>query len=163
MGRAEAINAIEAAGLNVGSVTKRASDSLVDLVIAQSPEYPSTVNKDTSVSIIVSSGPEGTQEQQTPVPEGNEPQTPQEGGETTNNEGGANDTPKKTKTFTVKIPDSSGNKVMIEITANGTVVHSAQHDKSEGYVSVEIEGTGSVSVQAMIDGSLAAQRTLNFD
>ena len=164
MGRAEAINAIEAAGLNVGSVTKRASDSLVDLVIAQSPKYPSTVNKDTSVSIIVSSGPEGTQEQQTPVPEGNEPQTtPNEGNTVTNNNENTSDTPKKTKTFTVKIPDSSGNKVMIEITANGTVVHSAQHDKSEGYVSVEIEGTGSVSVQAMIDGSLAAQRTLNFD
>ncbi len=154
MGRQDAINAIEAAGLSVGSVTKRASDSLVDLVIAQSPEYPSTVNSDSSISIIVSSGPQQEHEEVTPEP-------------TQNNQGvqspSGDDTPKKTKTFTVKIPESSGDRVRIEITANGQVVHSDEHSKSEGYVSVEIEGTGSVSVQAIIDGSLAAQRTLNFD
>lgn len=154
MGRQDAINAIEATGLSVGSVTKRASDSLVDLVIAQSPEYPSTVNSDSSISIIVSSGPQQEHEEVTPEP-------------TQNNQGvqtpSGDDTPKKTKTFTVKIPESSGDRVRIEITANGQVVHSDEHSKSEGYVSVEIEGTGSVSVQAIIDGSLAAQRTLNFD
>ncbi len=159
MGRQDAINAIEAAGLTVGSVTKRVSDSLEDLVIAQSPEYPSTVSSDSSVSIIVSSGPQQEQEPQTPEPTQNNQGQQNEG----NGSNSGDNSPKKTKTFTVKIPESSGQKVRIEITANGAVVHSGEHYKSEGYVSVEIEGTGSVSVQAIIDGSLAAQRTLNFD
>jgi len=145
MGKDDAINLIESMGLVVTSVNKQYSDSLDGLVIEQSPAYPASVDEGSGVSIIVSKGPR--------PPEGEEPVV---------TENPQNPT-QQTKTFTVKIPESSGETVYIEITANGQMVHSAQHSKSEGYVSVEIPGSGTVSVQAMIDGALAAQRTLIFD
>jgi len=145
MGKDDAVNLIESMGLVVTSVNKQYSDSLDGLVIEQSPAYPASVDEGSGVSIIVSKGPR--------PPEGEEPVV---------TENPQNPT-QQTKTFTVKIPESSGETVYIEITANGQMVHSAQHNKSEGYVSVEIPGSGTVSVQAMIDGALAAQRTLIFD
>ena len=146
MGKDAAVNLIESMGLVVTSVNKQYSDSLDGLVIEQSPTHPSNVDEGSGVSIIVSKGPR--------PPEGEEPVV---------TDAPMQDPAQKTKTFTVKIPESSGETVYIEITANGQVVHSAQHNKSEGYVSVEIPGSGTVSVQAMIDGALAAQRTLIFD
>ena len=67
-----------------------------------------------------------------------------------------------TKRFTVKIPDSANDTVEVEIIANGQTVHAGTHSKSEGYVSVDIRDSGTVDVQAFIDGALAAQKKLNF-
>lgn len=150
MGKEAAVNTIEAMGLVVTSVNKQYSDSLEGLVIEQSPSYPSTVDEGSGVSIIVSKGPNTGEEPN--MPPTSDPTAPPENSTT------------KTKQFTIKIPESSGDTVHIEITANGQVIHSAQHNKTEGYVTVDVSATsGNVSVQAMIDGSLAAQRTLNFD
>ncbi len=150
MGKEAAVNTIEAMGLVVTSVNKQYSDSLEGLVIEQSPSHPSTVDEGSGVSIIVSKGPK-TDEDPT-VPPISDPTVPPANVAT------------KTKQFTIKIPESSGDTVHIEITANGQVIHSAQHNKTEGYVTVDVSASsGNVSVQAMIDGSLAAQRTLNFD
>lgn len=175
MGKDDAIIAIEAAGLVVTSVNKQYSDSLEGLVIAQSPEYPTTVDAGSGVSIIVSKGPR-VEEEPSPEPETTTTSTPET--EPSVEEQPSVQTPEpentpqspeaavteKTKQFTVKIPESSGQTVSIEIRANDVVVHSAEHNKTEGYVTVDIPGTsGDVSVQAWIDGSLAAQRTLNFD
>lgn len=171
MSKEDAVTLIEGAQLVVSSVNRQYSDSSEGLVIEQSPQYPASVAPGSGVSIIISKGP---RPEETPVPD--EPETPVDnnnnsggeavagGNEGTSNGGNEVSAPQKTKTFTVKIPESSGDTVYIEITANGEVVHSAEHNKSEGYVAVDIPGTsGTVSVQAMIDGSLAAQRTLNFD
>lgn len=150
MGKEAAVNTIEAMGLVVTSVNKQYSDSLEGLVIEQSPSHPTTVDEGSGVSIIVSKGPKT--EEDPDVPPISDPTAPPANSAT------------KTKQFTIKIPESSGDTVHIEITANGQVIHSAQHNKTEGYVTVDVPGTsGNVSVQAMIDGSLAAQRTLNFD
>ncbi len=64
--------------------------------------------------------------------------------------------------FTVKIPDAANQKVNVEIVANGRTVHNAMHDKSEGAVSVDIPGTGTVAVQAYIDGVKVLEKTMNF-
>lgn len=68
----------------------------------------------------------------------------------------------KTQTYTVKIPDAAGDSVNIEIVANGRTVHNALHKKSEGSVSVEINGTGTVSVQAYVDGAKVSDDKLEF-
>lgn len=67
-----------------------------------------------------------------------------------------------TQFYTVKIPDSVGEQVHIKIVANGVPVHDAVHSKTEGSVTVEIPGEGSVTVQAYIDGVLAVDKTLTF-
>ena len=66
------------------------------------------------------------------------------------------------KTYTVRIPESANDVVQVEIIANGQTVHSGTHSKSEQYVSVEIEGSGTIEVQALIDGALADQKQLTF-
>ena len=150
---------LQQSGLNLGVATKKASSSPEGTIISQSPLAGKSVAKNSFVTIVISSGnKEGTGtvgdgEQATPAPEKDvdEPEA------STAPSGGA------TQSFTVKIPDAANNKVSVEIVANGRTVHNAMHDKSEGSVTVEISGTGSVPVQAYIDGAKVLEKTLSFN
>ena len=95
----------------------------------------------------------------TPVPEATA--APSKDVESDKTETGTNGA--SVKTFTVKIPDSVNDKVNVEIVANGRTIHNAMHNKSEGSVTVEIPGTGTISVQAYIDGEKAMEKTISFD
>ncbi len=150
---------LQQSGLNLGVATKKASSAPEGTIISQSPLAGKSVAKNSFVTIVISSGnKEGTGtvgdgEQATPAPEKDvdEPEA------STAPSGGA------TQSFTVKIPDAANNKVSVEIVANGRTVHNAMHDKSEGSVTVEISGTGSVPVQAYIDGAKVLEKTLSFN
>lgn len=184
MGREQAELTLNNSGLKLGTVTRKASNAPEGTIISQSPESSRTAAKDSYVTVVLSSGNESStqttvdEEQQpeqgehTAAPStenGREPEVPAAPEPTnvpehdmTENTGGSEGGEVSTKTFTVKIPDSANDTVDVEIIANGQTVHSGVHSKSEGYVSVEITGSGTVDVQALIDGALAAQKKITF-
>ena len=67
-----------------------------------------------------------------------------------------------TQLYTVKIPDAAGDVVSVEIYANGELVHSGEHRKTEGSVAVQISGSGTVNVEAYIDGSKVSEKKITF-
>ncbi len=184
MGREQAELTLNNSGLKLGTVTRKASNAPEGTIISQSPESSRTAAKDSYVTVVFSSGNESStqttvdEEQQpeqgehTAAPStenGREPEVPAVPEPTnvpehdmTENTSGNGGGEVSTKTFTVKIPDSANDTVDVEIIANGQTVHSGVHSKSEGYVSVEITGSGTVDVQALIDGALAAQKKITF-
>ncbi len=184
MGREQAELTLNNSGLKLGTVTRKASNAPEGTIISQSPESSRTAAKDSYVTVVFSSGNESStqttvdEEQQpeqgehTAAPStenGREPEVPAAPEPTnvpehdmTENTSGNGGGEVSTKTFTVKIPDSANDTVDVEIIANGQTVHSGVHSKSEGYVSVEITGSGTVDVQALIDGALAAQKKITF-
>ncbi|MDD6484084.1 MAG: Stk1 family PASTA domain-containing Ser/Thr kinase [Clostridiales bacterium] len=178
LGREQAEEILAKYGLSISSVTRSPSSVGENLIISQSPDSSKTVVKGSSVSIVLSSGNEqstqssSAQEGQhnfygqevdengataAPEPEENRSEQPEE--EPPREEPQPE---KQTKTFTMKIPDSAGDTVEVEIVADGVTVHSGTHQKSEGYVSAQISGEGTVTVQAYVDGALAAQKQITF-
>ncbi len=164
LGREQAEATLQANGLSLGSVSRRASTSPEGTVISQSPNIGKTAPKGSFVSVVISSGAESTAQEPTQAPNqpsDNNPVQPDTG--TESNQGGSGEGEKTTRTFTVKIPETANDTVDVEIVVNGKTVHSAPHSKSEGTVSVDLKGTGTAEVQAYIDGSKVSDRTINFD
>ena len=183
MGREQAEITLNDRGLNLGTVTRKASNAPEGTVISQSPESSSTAAKGSYVTIILSSGnetstqtaaeenqantaqtnnEENTETNTEPEPEPEQPSATDVPADDMESENGSSGGEVTTKTFTVKIPSSANDTVDVEIVANGQTIHAGTHSKSEGYVSVEIQGSGIVDVQAYIDGALAAQKKINF-
>lgn len=171
---------LEQSGLLLGVATRKASSSPEGIIISQSPEAGKSAAKNSLVTIVISSGNKESTETVTdkieaenkndaqngsdngvltPVPEATA--APSKDVESDKTETGTNGA--SVKTFTVKIPDSVNDKVNVEIVANGRTIHNAMHNKSEGSVTVEIPGTGTISVQAYIDGEKAMEKTISFD
>lgn len=154
-------------GLKLGSVTRSASSSPEGLIILQSPSAGKSVAKDSSVTIIISSG---NKESTETVAEKTEAEAQESKNDAIQSPTAApaknvdetNESSASTQTFTVKIPDAANDRVNVEIVANGRTVHNAMHDKKEGAVSVEIPVTGTTSVQAYIDGAKVIEKTLEF-
>lgn len=153
-------------GLSMGVATKKASSSPEGTIISQSPQAGKSVERGSFVTIVISSGnKEGTSsvtdseedadedDEQEKVPE-KDIDEPEESSEPSE---------EATQKFTVKIPDAANSQVSVEIVANGRIVHNALHNKSEGSVTVEISGSGSVPVQAYIDGAKVLEKTLSFN
>lgn len=192
MGREQAEIVLNDKGLHLGTVTRKASTAPEGTIISQSPESTKTAAKGSYVTVIISSGNEAStsngeeeiqQETSSENGESNIPSIPSsnvsgsnqndtEQAEPTNVPESSMDDDNTsentdsgemtTKRFTVKIPDSANDTVEVEIIANGQTVHAGTHSKSEGYVSVDIRDSGTVDVQAFIDGALAAQKKINF-
>ena len=164
-------------GLNMGTVTRKPSNSPESTIISQSPAAGKSVAAESFVTIVISSGntsstetvsdknqaeenPEAapTAEPQPTAAPAKDVENDNTGSNTANNGNAAG----SSQVFTVKIPDAANQKVNVEIVANGRTVHNAMHDKSEGAVSVDIPGTGTVAVQAYIDGVKVLEKTMNF-
>ncbi len=164
-------------GLNMGTVTRKPSNSPEGTIISQSPAAGKSVAAESFVTIVISSG--NTSSTETVTDKNQAEENPEEaptaepqptaapakdvendntGSNTANNGNAAG----SSQVFTVKIPDAANQKVNVEIVANGRTVHNAMHDKSEGAVSVDIPGTGTVAVQAYIDGVKVLEKTMNF-
>lgn len=182
LGRDQAEATLRANGLMLGSVSRSASSAQEGTIISQSPELGTSVVKGSYVSIVLSRGSEKretTEKKETPKPEtkpdkteenndnedGESQDKPSHGGsESGGSESGGSQAPaSSTRTFSVKIPDTADDTVEVEIVANGRTLHSATHSKDEGTVSVEITGSGTVQVQAYIDGSKVADKSVNFN
>lgn len=169
LGREQAESTLMANGLSVGNVSMRYSQAQEGTVISQSPDLGKTAEKGSFVSIVLSRGPEPTQqespEQEAPVQNNDSQNTGGQGSQTGGGQAdsGTSATP---RTFTVKIPDTANDSVDVEIVANGRTIHHAVHSKDEGTVSVQIMPTNGVTtadVQAYIDGSKISDKTINFN
>ncbi len=171
LGREQAESTLSANGLVLGSVSRQYSTAQEGTVISQSPELGKTTVKGSSVSIVLSRGPEP---EQTEVSAENESDTANNASEgegdtqTGIEEPSESDTQTEVsaRTFTVKIPETANDTVEVEIVVNGRSVHSATHSKDEGTVSVDImptNGSTTAQVQAYIDGSKVSDRTINFN
>ncbi len=164
-------------GLNMGTVTRKPSNSPEGTIISQSPAAGKSVAAESFVTIVISSGNTSSTEtvsdknqaeenpEEAPTAEPQPTAAPAKdvendntGSNTANNGNAAG----SSQVFTVKIPDAANQKVNVEIVANGRTVHNAMHDKSEGAVSVDIPGTGTVAVQAYIEGVKVLEKTMNF-
>lgn len=152
-------------GLKLGVATRKASSSPEGTIISQSPTAGKSVDKDSFVTIVISSGNKestgaitdnGENDSEEPVPEKNVDEEDEDEENIPSNDSSS-------QSFTVKIPDAANSKVSVEIVANGRTVHNALHNKSEGSVTVQISGTGTVPVQAYIDGAKVLEKTLSFN
>lgn len=169
LGRDQAEITLQANGLNMGNVSRKASSAPEGTVISQSPELGKTALKGSFVSVVLSRGPEAEGGEE--IAETQAPQEPSNEGasENTNTSNGGEGTGETsgnataTRTFSVKIPETANDTVEVEIVANGRTIHSATHSKDEGSVSVDITGSGTAQVQAYIDGSKVSDKTINFN
>ena len=167
--------------LLIGTVTRKASNNPAGTIIMQSPAAGATVNENTTVTIVISSGKEDStlaSEYEDVVPPA-EPsgvntaeQTYTEPDVTVSNnpvaepaaEPAAEEVPPGpgSTLYTVKIPDAANDTVMVEIIQDGVIVHNQLHQKTEGAVTIELQGAGSSSVQAYIDGAKVSDKTVTF-
>lgn len=173
---------LAANGLNLGTTTRKASAAAEGTVISYSPSLGKMVAKGSFVSIVLSSGNESStqtvaeqqaQEQAVPEhetePEGVNEDNGSAGTNTSSNEGSSQSGESgssggsSTKTFTVKIPEAANDNVEVEIVADGRTAYSGVHSKEEGSVSVQIKGSGSMSVQAYIDGAKVSDKVIEFN
>ncbi len=160
---AEAESAINQAGLILGSVSNRNSTQPEGTVINQSPAANTTVKSGTKVSLVISNGAAAAP----PAVEtaGTETEKPQPQTQTQTQPESNRDNPPAAQShmYTVRIPsDVKNDTVNVQIVANGVTVHNATHSKSEGQVTVEIPDSGSVSIQAYIDGAKISDKTVTF-
>lgn len=173
LSRDQAESTLAANGLMLGTQTRKASSSPEGTVISQSPSLGKMVTRGSFVSIVLSSGNEGstqtvTEQQESGANENNpdnaappEGEAPSNGG--SGGEGGSPSGGGSSKTFTVRIPEAANDNVEVEIIADGRTVYSGVHSKSEGSVSVDIKGSGTMSVQAYIDGAKVSDKTIDFN
>ncbi|MBR0028497.1 MAG: PASTA domain-containing protein, partial [Clostridia bacterium] len=165
----EAEGRIKASGLQLGTVQRKASSSAAGTVIMQSPELGKKAIEGSYVSIVVSSGVAETTTQATQAPAQTQTQTQtQTEQQTTQSSSGSDNSGSgsggtSTRTFTVKIPDNANDTVDVEIVMNGRTRYSGTHSKDEGSVTLDLEGSGTASVQAYIDGSKVVDKTIDFN
>lgn len=182
LSREQAESSLAANGLSLGTSTRKASSSPEGTVISQSPSIGKMVTRGSFVSIVLSKGnepntqivPENQEQQDAEQPEqqpeqngsGTKTETNSENNEgegSSSNAGGEGSQGSSSKTFTVKIPDAANDTVEVEVMADGRTVYSGVHSKDEGFVSVQINGSGSMSVQAYIDGSKVSDKVIEFN
>lgn len=172
LSRDQAESTLAANGLMLGTQTRKASSSPEGTVISQSPSLGKMVTRGSFVSIVLSSGNEGSTqtvtEQQDAEANANNAENPAPPeGEAPSNGGSGEDSSASgggsSKTFTVRIPEAANDNVEVEIIADGRTVYSGVHSKSEGSVSVDIKGSGTMSVQAYIDGAKVSDKTIDFN
>ena len=163
-------------GLKMGTITRKASSSPEGTIISQSPTAGKSVAKNSFVTVVISSGnktstetvaekteSESNEAEETQKPVATAAPSKDVDNENTSNNNSDASSGTSTQTFTVKIPDAANDRVNVEIVANGRTIHNAMHEKSEGSVSVDIPGSGTISVQAYIDGAKVIEKTLNFN
>ena len=184
---AEAI--LQEVGLTLGGIQRKASNASEGMIISQSPQEGRLLERGGVVYVVISSGPaeekpqentnrtetpdnsdseeeerseptEKPQPQATPKPQSSTESTST--GSQTTDDSETEEESGDTQSFTVKIPDAANDTVNVEIVANGRTIHNEMHNKSEGSVTVSIPGSGTVSVQAYIDGSKVADKNLEF-
>ncbi len=131
---AEARRLIEEAGLLVGTVESRESNTEAGNVIEQLPSARTGVEKGSKVNIVVSKGPV----------------TPTQA-------------PLKRKTLTITIPDTSPDTVTIRAVANGKEIYNKTHQKSQHTIDIPVQGSKDASVQVYIDGVMVADKVIKFD
>lgn len=173
--------------LLIGTVTRKASNNPEGTIIMQSPAAGASVDENTTVTIVISSGKADStlaSEYEDVVPPADygtddygtetytEPDTEaayNSGSETAAEIAEADipaaDAPASTGStlYTVKIPDAANDSVKVEVVQDGVIVHNQIHQKTEGAVTIELQGTGSSSVQAYIDGAKVSDKTVTFE
>lgn len=167
-GKESAEAKLQSIGLTIGAITHKYSGASEGLIISQSPEAGQMVERGGVVNIVISRGKDPEETESDEREEVNKDETKNDTSPTkendTDDENGesvANSAP--SKSFTVKIPDAANDTVNVQVVADGRTIHNALHNKIEGSVTVEIEGSGTVSVQAYIDGSKVSDKTVEFD
>lgn len=169
LSRDQAEASLAANGLYMGTATRKASSSPEGTIISHSPSLGKMVTKGTYVSVVISSGNESSTQTVAEQEAQNAEQGGENGGDTQNgsNEGASpedgSEGGSSKKTFTVRIPDAANDNVEVEVVADGRTVYSGVHSKSEGSVSVGITGSGSMSVQAYIDGAKVSDKVIDFN
>lgn len=133
---------IAESGLSVGTVSAQEDESPKGTVIAQNPAAGTGVLKDSKVSFTISTGKE---KEPTPTP------TP-------------TPTPElKKKTLTINIPSGDTESVNIRAVANGREIYNKTHARSEQTVDIPVQASKDASVQVYIDGTLVADKIIQFD
>ncbi len=158
---------LQEVGLTLGGITYKHSGAAEGLIISQSPQAGKMVEKGGVVNVVISRGQEEVEATEvaeaTKAPSEGSGSAPEKDIDDANNTTNNTASEGSSKSFTVKIPDAAGDTVNVQIVANGRAIHNALHNKSEGSVTVQINGTGTVSVQAYIDGSKVSDKTVEFD
>lgn len=134
MNETQARRLIEEAGLVVGNVETRESQSEAGTVIEQLPSAKTGVEKGSKVNIVVSKGAAVV----TPPP-------------------------LKRKTLTITIPENAPETVNIRAVANGKEIYNKTHQKSQHTIDIPVQSSKDASVQVYIDGVMVADKVISFD
>ena len=162
----EAKRKITEAGLLVGTVDVQENESEKDTVIAQNPAAGTGIVSGARVNLTVSEGPKEvhpsptatTLPQVTTTPRPHTPiPTPQ------TSVAPISTPAMKRKVLTISIPDGGTESVNIRAVANGREIYNRNHARSERTVDIPVQASKDASVQVYIDGSLVADRVIQFD
>ncbi len=162
----DAVNALEAAELQVGTVSEVNSDVAEGTVIGSSVAYGQSVEKGTKINLTVSLGPkEDSEDKKEDAKTEEEPKKEEEKKpeETEKSE-------KKTVSELVSIylpPKEEGgpDSVVLSYYLNGTLVDSGDEDPVPlelGSVTVELYGEGTMTLDVYYDGSFAYSQPVVF-
>ncbi|MGN0136784.1 protein kinase domain-containing protein [Anaerotignum sp.] len=140
---------LEAVGLNVGNVSYASSDRVAEgKVMTQTLAANTEVASGSVVNLVVSTGPDTTQNTETSTPSANTSQS------------------QGTKYFTINAPSGSSGSVYVRVVkedADGVYpVVDAYRDASEFPYSVSVTGKGSGTVTCYIDNVQQWSQSVNF-
>ncbi len=129
---ADAKAIIENNNLRLGETKRTSSQKPSGTVIGQSIEAGTEVDEYTVIDLTVSTG-------------------------------ASEDEPSHTqaKTYTVPVPKDKDNTKIV-VVQNGSVIHNAQHNKSEGQFTIELKGSGSVKIEVYYDDVISRQDTVQL-
>ena len=115
------------------------------LVIRQSLQSGMPAEKGDSISIVVSSG-----KQEDPSAVGDSPQEPQKPEEQI-----------KVKTLSIPVPQDK-DTTQIRVVANGTVIHDAAHNKTEGTFDLRVTGKDEAVLEIFHDNVYKGTQKIYF-
>ena len=172
MTESEAKTAITSAKLKVGAIIKKDSDKPQGTVIEQSIPHGSSISKNTSVNITVSSGKKSEDSEQdnnnhtnnnneTPPKKDNDNQGGDNTGKPTQTQTQTQTTQAKQYNLSVSLP-ADKETVSVIIKQSGSTVYDKTVNTSVGTLNVTLYGTDTANIQVFFDGVLVRTQKVTF-
>lgn len=164
MTRSEAKQELEKVGLQLGNVSKAASDKPEGEVIKQEPVAGSESPKGSYVNIVISES--ASEPAQTPTSEPTaQPATQAPTAQPTTQP--ATQTPQevKRKTLSVIFPESAEDPVQVRVLADGKEIHNKSYPKSAGQADIVVTSSTKkdVQVEVYMNGEKVANKVVSFE
>ncbi len=146
---AEAVNALEAAGLQVGTVTEIESDVIAGAVTGSSIAYGQSVEKGTKINLTVSLGPKEEEKKEDAEEEPEEKPEEKLPGQS----------------VTVYLPNKTEggpDSVQLSYYLDGELLFDGKVPLNQGFVTAELKGKGTMRLDVYYDGSFAYNQAIVF-
>lgn len=153
---------LKRAGLSVRIVKESHNSIPIDSIIRQSPSPDTSVRKDDTVTLYVSTGPEDDVNDQSPSPTPTQPSSSPTPSGNPSPSPSASEEPKKSAFLTIRGPKDK-DSAQVEVRANGKSIFNKQMANGTTE-SLKIEGTSATAeVEIFYDGVSAQKQTIDLN